>query len=180
MIVTKNDKRYFNWLCKMVKLDKITTHTKILNKLNNSPFTYIKTNVLLSRDSSREDDGLELRSEFIEDSRTNITNIEGECSILEMLIALARRIDDLCNETVDNKIPHYFSRLVYNLGLWKYDDDHWNEEEVDNILKIFLTRKYDKNGNGGLFPIPNYNGDMRKIDIAMQMHHYLNYLNYKV
>ena len=43
-----------------------------------------------------------------------------------------------------------------------------------------MSRKYDKFGNGGLFPIPKYKGDMRKIDIAMQMHHYLNYNNYRI
>lgn len=180
MIVNKNDKRYFEWLCKMVHLDKVKTHDKLLLKLHNTPFTYLKTNILLSRDSSREDDGLELRTDFLEDSKNNITNIEGECSIFEMLIALARRIDDLCTESADNKIYYYFYKLLTNLNLWKYDDDNWDEESVEKILKDFMSRKYDKNGNGGLFPILNYNGDMRKIDIAMQMHHYLNYNNYRI
>lgn len=178
MIINKNNTKYFKWLCNMVYCGEDNRYFKLANKLHNTPFIYLKTNLLLMRDSSREDDGLLLREDFINDKNKDITNIQGECSVFEMLIALSRRIDDICTISIDNKIHRWFWVLLSNLKLSMYDDFNYNEKEIDKILNIFMNRKYDKHCNGGLFPLKNYKGDMRKNDIAMQMHHYLNHHNY--
>lgn len=179
MIVNKYNIGYYRWLCDMVCYKKGTGYDSLLNKLHDTPFTYLKTNTILSRDSCREDDGLDLRKDYINDNKTNIEYIEGECSVLEMLIALSRRIDDLCIDALDDSnIDRWFWRLISNLHLDIYDDNNYNEEKVDKILDTFMRRKYDRHGVGSLFPIPKYEGDMRKNDISMQMHHYLNKHNY--
>lgn len=181
MIINKYDHHYFRWLCDMVHCGEKNRYSKLTTKLHSIPYTYNKTNLLLMRDSSREDDGLTLRDEYINDKHNNITSITGECSIFEMLIALSRRIDDLCSDSlIDPNIDKWFWRLLKNLKLDKYDDFNYNDEEVVKIINTFTSRKYDKCGNGGLFPIQKYKGDMRKIDIATQMHHYLNVHEYSI
>lgn len=181
MIVNKSYKDYYTWLCDMAHCGDKNGYSKLTTKLHNTPFTYIKSNILLMRDSSREDDGILLRTDFIEDKHTSITAIQGECSLLEMLVALSRRIDDLCTDSREySNIDKWFWRLLSNLKLDIYSDVKYNDEEVTKIISNLINRKYDKFCNGGLFPIPKYKGDMRKIDIAMQMHHYLNEHDYSI
>jgi hypothetical protein len=171
--------QYVNWLCEMVFFGTKEGYSALAKKLQNTPFRYS-----VERDDCRAYDGTGLRYEYKECNRyaKKIDETE-ECTVLEMLIALARRMDDICcTSLVRSDQPRWFWRLLDNLGLSKFDDKHYEklggDQAVEDILNTWMNRTYKQNGTGGLFPMKNNSHDMRKIDIAMQMHHYLAEINY--
>ena len=61
-----------------------------------------------------------------------------------------------------------------NLGLSRFDDAHFDEGGINYILNVWLDRLYDEHGNGSLFPLREYYGDCRNLDIWGQMMRYLS------
>ena len=53
-------------------------------------------------------------------------------------------------------------------------DSNFNSDKVIDILRCFLNRRYSPNGQGGLFTVNNYDGDMRDIEIWYQANIWLN------
>jgi hypothetical protein len=162
---------YFNWLCaKVTNIKDIRSarYWKLLKKLHKTEFVW-----LLSGDDNRAEDGKELRKEFIFQAeipddpewRTLI-----DCSVLEMLIAFARR----ANFQDDTPTEDWFWEFIANLGLIELTDtSDFDEDYVDLVLAEFIWRTYDSNGNGGLFPIKNPLDDQREIEVWYQFCGYL-------
>lgn len=162
---------YFNWLCaKVVRVEVSTpslSYDMLLRVLHNTEFVW-----LLSGDDNRAEDGVELRSEFILESGFLETpewqNIG--CSMLEMLIAFARRVE------FDTDISAYewFWHFIENLGLDRYNDAYGaSPEEISDILYRVIWRQYSFNGRGGLFPIRKPSHDQTKVEIWYQFCEYL-------
>ena len=128
-----------------------------------------------SYDIDRACDGLYLRDLFSE--CIEVSNdfwhglIFSECSILEMMIALSVRMDNnyLFEPEVGERSALWFWNMFENLGLMEYDNDRFDDQEVSDILKIFVNRQYSSDGNGGLFTIRDPRFDARKYDIWSQM-----------
>jgi hypothetical protein len=109
---------YFNWLCaKVIRVEVPTpslTYWNLFRKLFSTEFVW-----LLSGDDNRCEDGLELRREFLMES-----GLEGEsvnpvgCSIFEMLIGLARRLEFNTSDST----AFWFWHLLTNLGLSEIND----------------------------------------------------------
>ena len=55
-------------------------------------------------------------------------------------------------------------------------DAKFDEDEVDEILDIFLRHDYEPNGRGGLFIIDDEEEDLRDEEIWAQMCWYVNTL----
>ena len=92
------------------------------------------------------------------------------CSVLEMLIALAYRCEELRHDPeYGDRTGQWFWEMIVNLKLDEFDDANYNETKVTQIVNRFLSRKYQPNGKGGLFFIANPREDLRKVDIWMQM-----------
>lgn len=126
----------------------------------------------MPNDDNRMEDGKELRQEFLYEFKVDDTWMNEPCSVLEMLIALARRLAFEVNGDTDE----WFWHLMYNLGLEQYTDDVFNHvvaEDVDDILDTFLDRKYGHNGEGGLFPLEETRADQTEVEIWYQMSTYL-------
>lgn len=130
----------------------------------------------IPNDDNRASDGLALRKEYI-----NISGIEPSddymnlgCSMLELLIALARRM----TWVMDGEADDFFWELITNIGLQHYSDEDYRSTEsyyvdVDNALDKIIWRTYDYTGdNGGLFPLFEPATDQRKTEIWYQMHAY--------
>ena len=64
--------------------------------------------------------------------------------------------------------------MIVSLGLGGMTDQRYNREEVDDVIFTFLTRKYDYDGKGGLFTIPDCGVDMRNVEIWTQMCWYID------
>ena len=127
-------------------------------------------------DENRAAGGLNLRDRYAYENGINVTDVgNGPCSILEMLIALADRM----TEMLSSDIWYCFWILMNNLQLTQFDDIRFDEGRVNYILNVWLDRQYDSCGNGSLFPLNNYSGDCRNLDIWGQMNAWIseNYPN---
>ena len=97
-----------------------------------------------------------------------------DCSVLEMLIALAGRVafeDDFEGSSLE-----WFWRLINNLELGKYSDDVYEisiSEGVDEIANRLNERTYSWTGAGGLFPLNFAQEDQRHVELWYQLSAYL-------
>ena len=96
------------------------------------------------------------------------------CSVLEMMVALAIKIEE---QIMDD--PDIGNRTGYGL-----EDDRKSRIEkharccnctdyVEEIIFRFLDRNYQRDGSGGLFIVHGH-GDLRNVEIWYQMLWYLN------
>lgn len=132
----------------------------ILQQLFLTPFYYS-----VDHDNNREVEGLDLRI----DTEWEGTDIP--CSVLEMLIALAGRINDIMSTGYeDERTTEWFWTMLYNLKLTPNTTD---SDEIEYILTRFMDRTYAPNGSGGLFPLLDTDEDQREIEIWYQMSAYL-------
>lgn len=153
---------YYLWLDSLVNDGE---HSELIRYLYNNPYSWQFT-----LDANRAAGGTNLRSRFAYDQGISLSEIKtGPCSILEMLIGLADRMTEL----IELDLYSCFWILLANLGLEKYNDNHFDEGGVNYILNVWLNRHYDAQGNGSLFPLKGYEGDCRNLDIWGQMNAWL-------
>lgn len=168
---------YFCWLIRLIGDDYIAAnYQKLLRKLYSMEYVWE-----LVYDKNRAADGLYLRKIF--DAEMGSTGIlqpkmsesPAPCSVLEMLIALARSAENNIMHDPDygDRSPIWFWEMLENLGLDIYDDYNYYESEVDKIMDIFLHRRYATNGVGGAFPVTKPAQNMRQKDLWWQMNAYL-------
>lgn len=167
---------YFNWLCMLVEADGLSEpHDLLLADLYNIDFYS-----LIPHDESRATDGLALREEYYcEVNYPRYVSIKRDCSVLEMLVALARRMD---YETGNPDYPtdttvEWFWKLLDNLGLFVFSDRRYRRlggsDAVGEIVENLLERDYKSDGEGGLFPLKSCIDDQTQVEIWDQMHSYL-------
>ena len=165
------DDLYLTWLYSQVGdvkvRNKSRTYWDLLRQMYNTPFVW-----LIPNDDNRVQDGLDLRYEWI--MEIGITPdrewMEEDCSFLEILIALSRR---LAFEG-EGHPPTWFWHLIANLGLQECTDrSKYNQEEVNEVLETVIQRTYAPNGRGGLFPLRYPKHDQREVELWYQMNEYL-------
>jgi hypothetical protein len=132
-------------------------------------------------DQNRAEDGLSLRYRFAldngyEDNPDYILDIlDGPCSVLEMMVALALRCEEVMDDAhIGDRTSQWFWGMIVNLGLGAMYDDLYDRQLVDEIIDTFLDRNYDPDGKGGLFTILNCERDLRDMEIWQQLCWYLN------
>lgn len=165
---------YYEWL-----LDIVGGHTakgikylRLLRKLFLTPFKWTVEN-----DSNRAVDGIELRDKFFEETDANSVQVPfEECSVLEMLVALAMRCEsDIMADPLEEMKPErWFWEMIDNLGFYGMTDDYFDEEYVEDRLDRWMEREYSDDGLGGLFPLKWSENDQRKVEIWFQMCAYLD------
>lgn len=169
--------RYFNWMySKVVPVNKRDKYRKLLRRLDEIEFFYI-----LPMDKNRKEDGLELRYRFGADqnipSKVIVNQLDvTECSVLEMMVALAIRCEEdiMDDPDIGDRTPRWFFEMIDNLGLVSMTDDLYDERYVDEHISVFLHRRYDRDGKGGLFHLRRCADDLRDVQIWYQMNWYLN------
>ena len=166
---------YFEWLCELIDSKRFSRHTsyrKLLMHLHNIEFTWF-----IPRDDNRADDGIQLRRRFalVREDRSLQRYLQGPCSVLEMMVALAIR----CEETImddtlmGDRTGQWFWGMINNLGLGAMTDSKFKIEFVDDVIARLLNREYEPNGKGGLFTVRNHDSDMRTVEIWCQLNWYL-------
>lgn len=168
---------YYKWLCqKTQESDNDTSfeaYSRLLIHLFNTPFY-----AWIEMDLNRSSDGLSLRDKFaLEDGTNDIYfAMPEECSVLEMMIALAMRIehDIMYDIKYGDRTGKWFWLMIDNLGLNAMDDTYYNEKVVDEIVNGFMARTYERDGRGSLFYVRNRSIDMRNLDIWYQMNAYFS------
>lgn len=168
---------YFRWLCHFIRRNKkmglSNTYTKLLWYLFNKNFYWS-----IDRDYNRAQDGLDLRYRF--EDENGYYNIDSylpeECSVLEMMIALSIRCEEHIMDNPDegDRTAKWFWGMITNLRLDSMSDDYFDEEATDHIIETFLSRKYQRDGLGGLFTVHKCTYDLRDIEIWYQMCWYLD------
>ena len=180
MILAGMRLEYFDWLKRRIDdrcFPVTVSYNRLIARLHEKEFRYI-----LSRDSNRANDGTVMRYRFAlhkgyEDNPDEIIDIlDGPCSILEMMVALAIRCEDTIMDDPDigDRAGTWFWNMVVNLGLGDMTDDRFDDEYFDYVIERFLYRAYEPNGRGGLFTVRNPYSDLRDVEIWIQMLWYLD------
>ena len=122
--------------------------------------------------------GIDLRYKFGNRiGRDNIMDILNEpCSVLEMILALAIRCEDtiMANAQYGDRTTQWFWNMIKNLGLSYMTDERFDKDTAVRIIYDFMERRYQPNGKGGLFYIPDCKEDLTNVEIWTQLLWYLD------
>lgn len=167
------DDRYFEWLYSHIGSVRNRNPSRswwgLARQLYTKPFVWFVPN-----DDNRIADGLELRGEFLEQYGEGVNHEweDLECSIFEMLLALARRASFEAEGTPSD----WFWTFMDNMDLRMWTDKLYSrevEQIIDQSLTTLVERTYQDNGLGGLFPLKFAQEDQRNVEIWYQMSSYL-------
>jgi hypothetical protein len=156
---------YENWL-----LDKVGFHdrkySKLMNALHHIDFFWVN-----EMDENREKDGVELRRDYFDDIGISGGFFENKCSVLEMLIAFAIRIDwEYVGDVSDPHADRLLWVFISNLGLDQFDNKNFNFDEIVVKINNWLSHNFTKNGVGSICPLKNVDcEDQREKSIWRQM-----------
>ena len=137
-------------------------------------------------DNNRISDAKSMRDEIVfnrfKTGRIDASIVEDRyISVLEVLIALARRMEnDFLWDPMD-EIEHtsyYFWEFLRNLNVEMYTNERYNELNARKKIETWVRREYNKDGFGSIFPMKKPRNDMRSIEIWNQLGDYVmeNYL----
>lgn len=170
------DELYLRWLYSQVLPIESKNSSRnfwaLLRQLYCTEFVWFVPN-----DDNRLEDGRDLRQEFLR-SDASLPNdswdwIQMGCSMLEMLVALGRRL----SFQMEGEPRFWFWTLLENVGLDKFNDRFYKTdkqaEEVDEVLQRIIWRNYAEDGSGGLFPLKHPDEDQRKVEMWYQMSAYI-------
>lgn len=130
-------------------------------------------------DDNRAADGIEYRGKWaVSYFKTWEIWWDGPCTVFEMLVGLSERMESILENPVrESNIRDWFLLMIGNLSFKSFTDGNWSsdvEKIVDEKLNIFMDRKYDRYGNGGLFPVERTSKDQRKVEIWYQLMKYID------
>ena len=161
---------YFVWLLDKINLSERNIMTSdqygfLLDAMFQKTFYAV-----VNKDWNRSVDGELLREKFASEKNMKEPDL-GDCRVLEMLVALSIRIENevMYDHAYGDRTSEWFWMMVRNLGLLQFDNSHFSEKKVDEILTKFLDREYEPDGAGGLFPMKDSEKDQREIEIWWQM-----------
>ena len=176
MLENELRKEYFEWLYYLVcdkRFSEQNSYRKLFEHLHNTEFVYF-----ISMDDNRAKGGIDLRYRFgCSIGYKDISEyLDGPCSVLEMMIALAIRCEEtiMDDENFGDRTDQWFWDMMKNLGLGHMNDDEFDEEYVSDVITRFLNRDYEPDGRGGLFFVRNCDIDLRDVEIWIQMLWYLD------
>ena len=156
---------YYTYLVDKTGLDA-GEYSVVLSTLFSIPFEWCHT---IPMDGNRANDGLCMRDEYEFDTNSQV-DVVGDCNVLEMLIALAIRIDSVMGVPCEDHSDDWFRLMVGNLGITsKTSSDH-----IRALVARWMRRDIDRNGHGGLFPLDHTSEDQRVLSIWDQMTCYIN------
>lgn len=161
---------YLNWLFDIIKVDDYCQrYRKMLLYLFDREFDWS-----MNYDENREEDGFDLRKKFADETGRDddfwIDICSNASSVLEMMIALSIRIEDVVYDPIyGNRTGLWFWEMVKSIGLECMFDSNFDKGYCCVLVDNLLNRKYERNGEGGLFTTNDDEIDMRKSEIWYQM-----------
>lgn len=171
---------YFDWLCDLVHREDWKGYVSLLGELHRLIFV-----PRIEHDENRSADGIELRERYLVEEQWEDCEeaLAGECSVLEMLVALANRMAfELASADISEAdqatMSNCFWEMIRNLGLEPYDDSQFEELNggyfTARVIDEFVNRKYSENGIGGIFPLAFAEEDQRYVELWYQMQNYIH------
>lgn len=171
---------YFEWMYRLVCCDEQhfegVSYRKLLYLLHDVEFTYT-----IPMDGNRAEDGIDLRYRFGYENEYEepmiATYLDNRpCSVLEMMVALAIRCEEhiMDDQDIGDRTGQWFWNMIANMGLSSMNDVDFDRNYAQKTIQKFLSRKYKRNGEGGLFTVHHCRKDLRTVEIWYQMHWYLD------
>lgn len=167
-------KEYFSYLIERVcdkDHDKVD-YIPLLDLLHSMPFEWS-----IEMDENRAGDGEYLRKRWLQNEGIYeyLYEFDGEkVSVLEVLIGIAERVEfDVGSVMNGDHTADRFWMLLRNLDIEKYDSANYKPLNIKEKVRIWMLRKYKKNGVGSIFPMKKCSKDMRTLQIWDQMNLYL-------
>lgn len=169
---------YFEWLYGLVgavrNRNPARTSWKMAHKLHSTEFVWLRSN-----DDNRVEDGKALRLEFLESEGLSPDDVDQDwltlgCSMLEMLIALARHAS--FEDLRERGHGEWFGIILHNLEIDDLTDSKYTAEQdrrLEEIMDRVIYRNYNPDGRGGLFPLRNPQEDQRRVELWYQMSAFL-------
>lgn len=160
---------YHDWLLDQIRLDDYCDrYERLLIFLSTEPFRWS-----MPHDENRAEDGFALRWKFSDvDFWTG--RLPDRCSVLEMMIALSMRCEDVVwNPDDGNRVAEWFWEMVWNMGLMGQTNEQFSRVYCKICVDSMLNRQFCRNGKGGLFRTKSPKIDMRKAEIWYQMNVWL-------
>lgn len=163
------DDKYIKWLYRNVSPGGLTppgTYWKLMVALYTKEFVWVIPN-----DDNRLGDGLELRLEFLEEAGIHKITVRKDwlrcgCSMLELFIALSRRLEFMTQSSA----REHFWEMMRRLSFIEYNDSHdFDLVDVDSTLDRIIWRTYEPSGAGGLFPLEHATQDQTKVELWYQL-----------
>ena len=174
-MITNLQDEYFEWMYRIVsdgRFAKENSYRKLLTYLHTREFTWI-----IPKDANRAEDGKDLRWRFAYENHIHIYDeLDGPCSVLEMILALAIRCEEsiMDDPEVGDRTGQWFWKMITNLGLGSMTDRLFDRSYVESRVTHFLNRDFAPDGHGGLFVIRNCEHDLRDVEIWICMLWYLD------
>lgn len=167
-VALKSHASYYSWLCQESGISG-----PLAQLFFETDFRWDKD---IPDDENRGKEGLALREQYaifvITGQRSTLISKEewkyvdilkksilGPVTVFEVLVCLARDLNDLLNLDQESHVDQYFGQLMENVGFNFYDEEDWDEspEKVKKYWKKLLDRVLDRtylpDGEGGLFPL---------------------------
>lgn len=168
---------YFEWLLEVIDIRRYSEQTsffKLMAFLHNTDFRYI-----INKDANRASDGIDLRYRFSLAKGYYggiVDELDGPCSVLEMMVALAVRCEEaiMDDPALGDRTGQWFWGMINSLGLGGLIDSRFDKRFAQEVIDNFLDRKYAPNGYGGLFTIKRCPVDLRTVEIWNQLCWYLD------
>ena len=163
---------YFKWLIESIDPKHMIGkgYQPVFRKLYDTNFRWSSR---FADDENRARDGLALRERFAEIRHIDISEIgllDKPCSCLEMMIGIASRIEyEILSMPGEENVPGWFWRFMDSLELLPENPRISDPSYVTKRLDIWLDRKYERDGKGGIFVVKDGYFDMRKMTIWKQM-----------
>ncbi len=160
---------YLEWLSAQVVPNRQRNFQELFYILYTKEFFYV-----VAGDNSRIQDVHELRHACFREFGVKpyvTTDVLGPVSVLEVLIALSKR---LAWQT-DSEPGPWAWQLLVNLQLDTYSGriSRRLAEEIDGMLDRLIWRQYQPDGVGGFFPLSWPQQDQTEVELWYQMSAYL-------
>lgn len=158
---------YYMWLLGRVGISRslFENYSRLLEVLFSTDFIYA-----FIMDANRAQAGLNLRSIYAMEAGVDLEDVQtGRCTVLEMFVALS----DSFAEFSGREKSDCFWEMIENLGLRGCNNDNFDRNYILNRLSDWMGRCYKPDGEGSPFPLRNYNGDSRNMEIWNQMNAYI-------
>lgn len=166
---------YMNWLIDAVNDREGEDYYRLLKYLYKKEFYS-----LVEYDQNRAEDGVALRGIWQEANGLSNEEVDfGVAKVLEVLIGIVKRIrheiyGSKWAETMGDS--DIFWVLLGNLGLERFSDKEIEStriEQLDSIVEVWLERRYNRNGLGGIFCVFRATANFRKLELWDQMGIYI-------
>jgi len=154
---------YLGWLGSRINCADGRSYQGLLYILLEKEFVW-----LIPNDDNRIADGLEIRSEFTEETGLRY---DAPCSVLEVIFGLARRLEFMAG----GEEAGWAWQLICNLELHKLSDPVGPRKAIraEEILETLVWRNYNPDGAGGFFPLAWPEADQTKVEIWYQLAAYV-------